>query len=76
MSFIGASNISDKASNLLSQSAAFNRMSLLVGYEGMWIQARRNNCYYTLNKLLSMAIAIAFAALTLSFKRTTQIYVL
>ena len=49
-------------------------MNLLRGYEGVWIQARRNNTYYILNKLLSICIAAICAYVTLSFKRTTQIY--
>ena len=55
----------------LMDSAAFNKMNLLQGYEGIWINARRNNCYYILNKVLSMLVALFFALVTLSFKRTT-----
>ena len=58
----------------LQQSSAYNKLQLLHGYEGVWIQARRNNCYYILNKLTSMSLGLIFAALTLSFKRTTYIY--
>ena len=47
---------------------------MLQGYEGVWIQARRNNCYYILNKLSSMTIGLFFAFLTLSFKKTTYLY--
>lgn len=65
---------SSKADDLLGQSTAANKMNLLKGYEGVWIQARRNNCYYALNKIISITIAAAFAVLTLSFKKTTQIY--
>jgi len=36
--------------------------------------ARRDNKWYILNKIVSMLIAFSFAMITLSFKRTTQIY--
>jgi hypothetical protein len=60
-------------SNLLQTSAA-NKLNLLKGYEGVWIQARRNNYFYLLNKLLSISVALFFAAVTLSVKKTTLIY--
>ena len=40
----------------------------------MWIDARRNNTKYTINKVLSIAIAFTFAGITLGFKRPTQSY--
>ena len=58
----------------LQQSAAYNQLQMLQGYEGVWIQARRNNCYYILNKLVSMSIGLTFAFLTLGFKKTTYHY--
>ena len=50
------------------------RLNLLAGYEGMWINARRDNTKYILNKVLSIGIAIMMASLTLMFKKTTQVY--
>lgn len=67
---------STNVDSLLQASSAFNKMSLLKGYEGIWIQARRDNHWYILNKLLSITIAAFCAYLTLSFKKTTQIYYL
>lgn len=49
-------------------------MQLIKGYEGIWIQSRRNNLAYAINKLASIAIGIAFAWITITFKKTTQIY--
>ena len=64
----------NKAEGLMKESSAFNRLNLLKGYEGVWIQARRDNKFYILNKILSIAIAVFCAYVTLSFKRTTQIF--
>ena len=47
---------------------------MLQGYEGVWIQARRNNWYYVINKIVSTAIAFTLAGITLSFKKTTYIF--
>ena len=41
---------------------------MLQGYEGVWIQARRNNWYYVINKIVSTGIAFTLAGITLSFK--------
>ena len=49
-------------------------MKLLKGYEGFWIKLRRNNGWYLFNKILSISIGIAFAVITIMFKRTTQVY--
>lgn len=65
---------SELASVLISGSSAAKKLNLLKGYEGIWIQARRNNLAYVLNKLMSISIAIFFACVTLSVKRTTLIY--
>jgi len=64
----------DKVKSLLDNSSAFNRANLLKGYEGIWIEARRTNSYYIINKVISICIAFFFAAVTLSVKRTTLIY--
>ena len=58
----------------LGASSAANKMKLLKGYEGFWIKLRRNNCWYLSNKILSISIAVAFAVITIMFKKTTQIY--
>ena len=58
----------------LKQSAAHNKLSLLQGYEGAWIKARRDNCHYISNKVISICIAFTFAAITLSFKKITYQY--
>ena len=62
--------------DLVNESSAAKRMKLLNGPEGIWIQARRNSWAYAFNKLASIAIGVAFAAITLSFKKTTQIYMI
>jgi len=54
--------------------AVRQRMDMLKGYEGAWIHLRRNDCYYVLNKITSMIIAITFAIITIVFKPTTQAY--
>ncbi len=64
----------DKIKSIMENNQAFNRLNLLKGYEGVWIQARRTNSYYILNKILSITIACFFAAVTLSVKKTTLIY--
>jgi hypothetical protein len=58
----------------LGASSAANKMKLLKGYEGFWIKLRRNTCWYLTNKILSITIGVAFAVITIMFKRTTQIY--
>jgi hypothetical protein len=58
----------------LGDSSAANKMKLLQGYEGFWIKLRRNNCWYLTNKIFSISIGVAFAIITIMFKRTTQIY--
>ena len=63
-----------KTNLLLEGTAAFQRINLLKGFDGVWISARRNNFYYILNKLVSMGIAFFFAFITLDFKGTTQKY--
>ena len=40
----------------------------------MWIKLRRNTCWYLTNKIFSISIGVAFAIITIMFKRTTQIY--
>ena len=57
-----------KADDKLQDTNAAAKGKLLRGYEGLWIKLRRNNYIYILNKLISMAIAIGFAVLTLIFK--------
>ena len=56
-------------------SAAEKKMNFLNGYQAYWYKARRSNWYYFI-KCLSIGVSIAFAAITLSFKRTTQIFML
>ena len=51
-----------------------NKMAMLKGYEGFWIKLRRNNCYYVLNKIVSMTLAITCAIITIVFKPTTQAF--
>jgi hypothetical protein len=51
-------------------------MKLLKGYEGVWIKSRRNTCCYLTNKILSITIGVAFAVITICFKKTTQVYML
>ena len=63
-----------KGMTKLLNSSAANKLNLLKGYEGVWIQARRNNYFYLLNKLLSIGVALFFAAVTLSVKKTTLTY--
>ena len=58
----------------LDLTGAAAKLNLIKGYEGIWISARRNNFWYVLNKLLSISIAMFFAAMTLSVKKTTLIY--
>jgi hypothetical protein len=41
----------------------------------LWIQARRNNFYYILNKLGSMAIGILFALVTLFLKLQSKSFI-
>ena len=43
----------------------------MKGWEGLWVKSRKNNVYFTMNKVVSILIAFAFAAVTLSFKQTT-----
>ena len=69
-----ASDTNDNANKLLQGTAAFQRINLLKGFDGVWISARRNNFYYIMNKIISMGIAFFFAFVTLDFKRTTQQY--
>ena len=40
----------------------------------MWIEARRNDKFYILNKILSISFACFFATITLFFKKTTIEY--
>ena len=58
----------------LDATSSFKKLSLLQGYEGVWISARRNNYWYAFNKLFSIAIALTFATLTLMTKKHTLIY--
>lgn len=58
-----------------NMSAAEKKMNLLNGYQVYWFKARRSNWYYFI-KCLSIAVSIAFAAITLSFKKTTQIFMI
>tara|TARA_B110001450_G_C17502726_1_gene433042 strand:+ start:127 stop:846 length:720 start_codon:yes stop_codon:yes gene_type:complete len=58
----------------LGDSSAANKMKLLKGYEGLWIKLRRNTCWYLTNKIFSISIGVAFAVITIMFKRTTQVY--
>merc|ERR1712166_702713 len=58
----------------LGDSSAANKMKLLKGYEGFWIKLRRNTCWYLSNKILSISIGVAFAVITIMFKKTTQVY--
>jgi len=51
-------------------------MKLLKGYEGFWNKLRRNDSWYISNKIISISIGVAFAVITIMFKRTTQIYML
>ena len=57
-----------KADDKLKDTQAAAKGKLLRGYEGIWIKARRNNYIYVLNKLISLAVAIGFAVMTLFFK--------
>jgi hypothetical protein len=61
------------ASKIFDISAA-NKLNLLKGYEGVWIECRRNNTKYILNKLVSICISLSFAFITLMLKRTTIEY--
>lgn len=63
-----------KSVSKLFDTGAANKLNLLKGYEGVWIQARRNTYFYLLNKLCSIGVALFFAAFTLSVKKTTLIY--
>ena len=58
------------------ESSAAKRMKLLQGYEGIWIQSRRNNWAYALNKLISIFVGISFAVITIQFKKTTQVFMI
>ena len=63
----------DEVNAKLQGTGAFQQLKMLQGYEGMWIKARRNNCCYVMNKIISITIAFTLAAVTLSFKKTTYI---
>ena len=63
-----------KSMSKLMQTAGANKLNLLKGYEGVWIQARRSTYFYVLNKMLSITVALFFAFVTLSVKKTTLIY--
>lgn len=65
---IAKSQVDDKLANTQAKANA------LQGIEGVWIKARRDNCFYVLNKIISMVIAISFAIITITFKQTTQAY--
>ena len=65
-----------KANDKLEKSAAANKLQLLQGVEGLWIKARRDNVWYIINKLVSITIALSFGYITLSFKGTTQDYLI
>jgi len=41
---------------------------LLKGYEGVWINARRNNYCYYMNKIISMGLSLTMAIITLYLK--------
>ena len=56
------------------ESSAAKKLNLLQGYEGIWIEARRNNFFYIMNKLISIGFACTFATITLFFKKTTIEY--
>ena len=58
------------------ETAAQKKMNLLKGYQAIWIKARREDFWYSLNKIASIAVGIAFAVITLSFKSTTQIFMI
>lgn len=58
------------------ETAAQKKMNLLKGYQAIWIKSRREDGWYAFNKICSIAIGVAFACITLSFKKTTQIFML
>ena len=66
----------DKGKDHINDTSAAKKMQLLQGYEGIWIQSRRNNWAYAFNKLISIAIGITFAVITIQFKKTTQIFMI
>jgi hypothetical protein len=57
-------NIDDK----LKECAAHRKLNMLKGAEGAWIQMRRNNVCYAINKIVSFVLSIGFALLTLYLK--------
>ena len=71
-----AGDSDDKGKDIINESSAAKKMQLLQGYEGMWIQSRRNNWAYAFNKLISITIGIVFAVITIQFKKTTQIFMI
>ena len=71
----GEGKTDDDVMNNERLKAVKEKMNMLAGYEGAWIHLRRNNCYYIMNKVISMIIAITFAIITIAFKQTTQAYV-
>ena len=68
------SNNNAESINKLEGSSGANKMKLLKGYEGFWIKLRRNTCWYLTNKIFSITIGVAFAVITIMFKKTTQVY--
>ena len=62
------------ATSLIKGTSAAKKLNLLKGYEGVWINARRSNAAYILNKLISVGIAVFFAIAALSVKRATITY--
>ena len=74
--FEGKQGDDNEVNKKLGDSSAANKMKLLKGYEGVWIKSRRNTCCYLSNKILSISIGVAFAVITICFKKTTQVYML
>ena len=74
--FDGKQGDDNEVDKKLGDSSAANKMKLLKGYEGIWIKSRRNTCCYLTNKIISITIGVAFAVITICFKKTTQVYML
>lgn len=66
---------SDQQKDPEKMSAAEKKMKMLDGYQAIWYKTRRSGWYYFI-KCMSIFVSIAFAGITLSFKRTTQVFMI
>ena len=64
----------DKVDSIIANTSAKMKDTLMKGPVGVWISSRRNKCFYMLNKILSISVAVFFALVTLGFKRTSLVY--